>query len=211
VFITNLLVVMLILALMLAITTAMAGSSRTLYQGSVDGWLPRYLSHVNKNGAPTNGMATDLCFNLILLMMSDYLFVLAVSNVCYIVFNFLNLNAGWIHRIDNAHVHRPWKAPTLIMGVGVVLAFVNAFLLGAGADVWGSGTLTAGVIAIAIVIPVFIYRHFIQDKGVFPPQMLADLSVDGQTVSAPKAGMLPYVALAGGILSATVAYVIFWT
>jgi hypothetical protein len=30
--------------------------------------------------------------------MSDYLFVLAVSNVCYIVFNFLNLNAGWIHR-----------------------------------------------------------------------------------------------------------------
>ena len=211
VFITNLLVVMLILALMLAITTAMAGSSRTLYQGSVDGWLPRYLSHVNKNGAPTHGMATDLCFNLILLMMSDYLFVLAVSNVCYIVFNFLNLNAGWIHRIDNAHVKRPWKAPTLIMGVGVVLAFVNAFLLGAGADVWGSGTLTAGIIAIAIVIPVFIYRHFIQDKGVFPPQMLSDLSVDGQTISAPKAGMLPYVALAGGILTAVVAYVIFWT
>jgi len=27
-------------------------------------------------------------------LMSDYLFVLAVSNVCYIVFNFLNLNAG---------------------------------------------------------------------------------------------------------------------
>ena len=54
-FITNLLVVMLLLALMLAITTAMAGSSRTLYQGSVDGWLPRYLNHVNKNGAPTHG------------------------------------------------------------------------------------------------------------------------------------------------------------
>jgi len=27
-------------------------------------------------------------------LMSDYLFVLAVSNVCFIVFNFLNLNAG---------------------------------------------------------------------------------------------------------------------
>ena len=99
-FITNLLIVMLLLALMLAITTAMAGSSRTLYQGSVDGWPPRYLNHVNKNGAPTHGMWTDLTFNLILLLMSDYLFVLAVSNVCYIVFNFLNLNAGWIHRLD---------------------------------------------------------------------------------------------------------------
>ena len=40
--------------------------------------------------------------------------------------------------------------------------------------------------------------------------MLADLSVDGQTVSAPKAAMLPYVALAGGIL-ARIAYVIFCT
>ena len=132
---SRLLIVMLLLALMLAITTAMAGSSRTLYQGSVDGWLPSYLNHVNENGAPTRGMWTDLGFNLILLLMSDYLFVLAVSNVCYIVFNFLNLNAGWIHRIDNAHVPRPWRAPNLLMGIGVILSFVNAFLLGAGADV----------------------------------------------------------------------------
>src|SRR6478672_12466249 len=144
-FITNLLIVMLLLALMLAITTAMAGSSRTLYQGSVDGWLPRYLNHVNKNGAPTHGMWTDLTFNLILLLMSDYLFVLAVSNVCYIVFNFLNLNAGWLHRIENAHVRRPWKAPDWLLAAGVVLSFVNAFLLGAGADVWGKGTLMSGI------------------------------------------------------------------
>ena len=30
----------------------MAGSSRTLYQASRDGWLPRYLTHVNPHGAP---------------------------------------------------------------------------------------------------------------------------------------------------------------
>ena len=209
-FITNLLVVMLLLALMLAITTAMAGSSRTLYQGSVDGWLPRYLNHVNENGAPTRGMWTDLTFNLILLLMSDYLFVLAVSNVCYIVFNFLNLNAGWIHRIDNAHVRRPWKAPDWLLATGVALAFVNAFLLGAGADVWGKGTLISGIVAIALIIPVFIYRHFVQDKGVFPPNMLADLSPDGKSLGQPKAGMLPYLTLAGGVLTVLVAYMIFW-
>ena len=32
--------------------------------------------------------------------MSDYLFILAASNVGCIIFNFLNLNAGWIHRMD---------------------------------------------------------------------------------------------------------------
>ncbi|TIV43690.1 MAG: amino acid permease, partial [Mesorhizobium sp.] len=37
----SLLVMLMILALVLCIMTAMAGSSRTLYQGSVDGWLPR--------------------------------------------------------------------------------------------------------------------------------------------------------------------------
>jgi amino acid transporter len=189
----------------------MAGSSRTLYQGSVDGWLPRYLNHVNKNGAPTRGMWTDLTFNLILLLMSDYLFVLAVSNVCYIVFNFLNLNAGWIHRIDNAHVKRPWKAPDWLLAAGVVLSFVNAFLLGAGADVWGAGTLTAGIVTIALIVPVFVFRHFVQDKGKFPADMLADLSPDGKPLSAPKAGMLPYATLAAGIAVAAAGYFIFWT
>ena len=86
----------------------------------------------------------------------------------------------------------------------MVLSFVNAFLLGAGADVWGAGTLTAGIIAIALIIPVFVYRHFIQDKGVFPPNMLADLSPDGKALAAPKAGVLPYVTLAAGIAVAAI-------
>src|SRR5690606_10362447 len=115
------------------------------------------------------------------------------------------LNAGWIHRIDNAHVYRPWRAPTWLLGAGTVLAFVNAFLLGAGADVWGSGTLTAGFIAIALIIPVFVYRHYIQDKGVFPPAMLADLSPGGKSLGEPKAGMLPYATLAAGVLVVIVA------
>ena len=111
-FIGNLLVVMLILALLLSVMTTMAGSSRTLYQGSVDGWLPRYLGKANQHGAPARAMWTDLGFNLVLLLLSDTLFVLAASTVCYMIFNFLNLNAGWLHRRDNPDVPRPWRAPT---------------------------------------------------------------------------------------------------
>ena len=46
---------------------------------------------------------------------AGYFFILAVSNCGYIIFNFLNLNAGWIHRIDNAHVERPWRAPNFVL------------------------------------------------------------------------------------------------
>ena len=107
--INTLFVFLMIAALILIIVTAMAGSSRTLYQGSVDGWLPRYLSRVNHNGAPTAAMWTDLVFNLVLLSIAStdataYYFILAVSNCGYIIFNFLNLNAGWIHRIDSGHI-----------------------------------------------------------------------------------------------------------
>ena len=200
-FIGNLMVIMMVLALLLAIMTSMAGSSRTLYQASVDGWLPRYLSHVNSHGAPTRAMWTDLCFNLILLMMSDYVFILAASNIGYIIFNFLNLNAGWIHRMDRPNWERPYKAPTILLALGAFLGFVNLAIMGLGADIWGAGTLKAGLIFASLIIPVFVYRHYVQDKGDFPKQMLEDLYISGDdSATSKKAGVLPYVALVAGVV-----------
>ncbi|MEN9894340.1 MAG: hypothetical protein RIR97_192 [Pseudomonadota bacterium] len=202
--VTQILVILMIMALFLAISTAMAGSSRTLYQGSKDGWLPKYLDHANEHGAPTRAMWTDFGFNLLLLgIASDvggYFFVLAVSNVGYIIFNFLNLNAGWIHRMDSGHIERPWKAPSWLIGVNTVLAFVNALFLGAGAKVWGySNALWVGFIFAALIIPVFAYRHFVRDGGKFPDGAMDDLGLTGQDLGVKKAGMLPYLALAGGL------------
>ncbi|UDQ87371.1 APC family permease [Xanthobacter autotrophicus] len=201
----NIIVVMLILALMLAIITSMAGSSRTLYQASVDGWLPKYLSHVNENGAPTRAMWTDLGFNLILLMMSDYVFILAISNVCYILFNFLNLNSAWMHRIDRPAWDRPFKAPVWLIGMGTVLAYVNLFLLGMGADIWGAGTLVTGLIVSAAIIPVFLFRHYVTDKGQFPAAMMEDMHLKAEPGAGTRAGMLPYLALVLGAVVIIVA------
>lgn len=200
-FIAGVLVIMLVLALLLSIMTSMAGSSRTLYQASVDGWLPKYLSHVNEHGAPTRAMWTDLCFNLILLMMSDYVFVLAASNIGYIIFNFLNLNSGWIHRLDRPNWSRPYKAPTVLLFMGGLLSFVNLALMGLGADVWGAGTLKAGLIFAALILPVFVFRHYVQDKGKFPQAMLEDMHLDKTEEGvASRAGVLPYIVLAAGCL-----------
>ncbi|MBO9096828.1 MULTISPECIES: APC family permease [unclassified Rhizobium] len=212
--VTQLLVILMIMALFLAIMTAMAGSSRTLYQGSKDGWLPKYLDHVNEHGAPTRAMWTDFAFNLFLLAIASdtagYFFVLAVSNVGYIIFNFLNLNAGWIHRMDSGHIERPWKAPTWLIGLNTILAFVNALFLGAGAKVWGySNALWVGFIFAALILPVFAYRHFVRDGGKFPEGAMEDLGLVGQDLGVKKAGILPYVALAAGLAVVLAANVIF--
>jgi len=207
--ITQIFVILMIMALFLAIMTAMAGSSRTLYQGSKDGWLPKYLGHVNEKGVPSRAMWTDFAFNFVLLALASdvggYFYVLAISNVGYILFNFMNLNAGWIHRIDSAHMERPWKAPTWLIGLNTVLAFVNALFLGAGAKVWGySNALWAGLIFAALIIPVFWYRHYVQDGGKFPKQAYIDLGLKEGDLGERKAGMLPYLTLVAG------AVVVLW-
>lgn len=201
----NVIVVMLILAVLLSIMTSMAGSSRTLYQASVDGWLPKYLSHVNEHGAPTRAMWTDLGFNVILLLMSDYVFVLAASNVGYIMFNFLNLQSGWIHRLDRPNWERPYRAPTLVLAIGALLGFVNLALMGMGADVYGAGTLTTGLVFALLIVPVFIYRHYIQDKGRFPSSA-DDTLLEQQGGVTSRAGVLPYVALVAGVAVVWVAH-----
>jgi amino acid transporter len=208
--VTHVFVILMIMALFLAIMTAMAGSSRTLYQGSRDGWLPKYLGAVNSNGAPRNAMWTDFVFNVFLLALASdalgYFYVLAISNVGYILFNFLNLNAGWIHRIDSAHMERPWKAPSWLIGVNTLLAFVNILFLGAGAKVWGySGALLSGLVFAALIIPVFWFRHYVQDQGKFPKEAYDDLGLAYGELGERKAGMLPYLTLIAGALVVLVA------
>ncbi|KUR80859.1 APC family permease [Novosphingobium sp. FSW06-99] len=195
----NVIVVMMILALLLAIIMSMAGSSRTLYQASTDGWLPRYLGRVNHAGAPTAAMWTDLGFNLILLSMSDYVFVLGVSNVCYILFNFLNLNSAWIHRMDRPGWERPYRAPNVLLGAGTVLSFVNLALMGVGADLLGKGTLYTGLVCVALILPVFAWRHYVVDKGHFPADMVDDLHLRPEPGVATGAGYLPHLTVLAGI------------
>jgi hypothetical protein len=98
-----------------------------------------------------------------------------------------------------------------MMVLGTSLAYVNAFLLGAGANVWGAGTFASGWVSAALVVPVFLFRHYVTDRGKFPPDMYKDLLLPGQTELGPRrAGMLPYVALAGGVGAMLLGYFMFW-
>jgi amino acid transporter len=194
-------VVLFVLALLLITNSSMMGSSRTLYQASVDGWLPRYLGKLNEHGVPARAMWTDLAFNLLLLMMSDYFVVLVVSNVCYLLFNFLNLQSGWIHRIDRANWDRPFRCPTALLALGAIFGFVNMIFVGAGADVLRPGAVLYSAIATALIIPVFAFRHFVVDKGIFP-------NASGLNTDVRRAGWLPYIALAACVAVIGVSHLI---
>jgi amino acid transporter len=192
--VTHVVVAMLVLSLVLAVMTSMMGSSRTLYQGAVDGWLPKYLAHVNEHGAPTRAMWTDLIFNLVLLMLSDNIMLLAIGNVGYLIFNFLNLQAGWIHRLDRGELPRPYKARNWLLTLGATFGFLNLAFMGMGADIWGPGTLRNGLLFTCLIVPVFLFRHYVQDKGKFPAAFQRDIELVNRT--GARRPWLPYAALA---------------
>jgi hypothetical protein len=51
-------------------------------------------------------------------------------------------------------------------------------------------------------VPVFIFRHYLQDKGTFPASMHDDLQIKaGQRGATKRAGVLPYLAVAGGVFA----------
>lgn len=97
-----------------------------------------------------------------------------------------------------------------MLWIGGGLSFVNAALLGAGANVWGEGTLRSAMIAIALILPVFAFRHYVTDKGKFPTNMLEDLKVGGNAdLSVRKAGIRPYLVLLAGLAVVIIANQIF--
>jgi amino acid transporter len=193
-------VVMLLFTLLLSVMAAIAGSARTLFQSSKDGFLPKYLSHTNSRNTPTWAMWTDLSVNVVLLMMNNDLYILALSNVAYMTFIYMNLQSGWIHRMDRPGWARAYKAPSFLLALGAICGFLDMFVIGVGANSYGSGVLIGGFTVVFLSVPIFLWRHYITDKGKFPADFSADIQPGGPiTAVTYKAGYLPYLAVAGAV------------
>lgn len=93
----------------------------------------------------------------------------------------------------------PLQSPTVLLAAGGVLSFVNLACMGLGADIWGAGTLVTGLLLALLILPVFCYRHYVQDKGRFPEAMLSDLYIQADA-GQKRAGWLPYATLIAGVL-----------
>ena len=66
-----------------------------------------------------------------------------------------------------------------------------------------------GFIAAALIIPVFAYRHYVQDKGQVPAANAGRSRLEGGDLGQKKAGVLPYLALAGGVAVVLISAWIF--
>ena len=65
---------------------------------------------------------------------------------------------------------------------------------------WSLWALTAGLTTAAHIFPVFWFRRSVQDRGWFPDHMLADLGLHTGGLERRRAGILPGLALIGGVV-----------
>jgi amino acid transporter len=172
------LTVVLILALILSCGTLMASSSRALYQGSIDGVFPKYLSRLNSHRAPVAGMWTDVIINSVLLLLGNPLFVLAAGAVNYILCISMDLVAVRLLRDQFPDRPRHYRAPDFLVNVvAPALAVFNVGLILFGANTFAANALWYGLGVIGIVIIIFGYRHYFIDKGEWPEQAKKDLGI----------------------------------
>lgn len=78
--------------------------------------------------------------------------------------------------------------------------------MGIGADLWGRHTLRNGLIFAAFIVPIFIYRHYWHDKGVFPVHLDGGATLETDSRVRAKAGFWPLLAVAVGCIVVWIAH-----
>lgn len=153
--------IMLAAALIVGAQAYIISSSRTLYQMSLDGYLPRMFQRVNRFGVPFNTVLCDAVVIALLVAVfgTNVVNVVASANSGYLLV-FVIMPVGYViirhrrRRADEALIMPRWMTP-----LAVVLAAFNGFLLIAGSALWGTGIWLTGTLVLCAVFPLMVVRR----------------------------------------------------
>lgn len=132
------------------------GSSRTIYQMSQDGHLPKFFSKVNRRGAPVGSIVFDATVIVLMLVIfgTDVVEVVAAATFGYlVVFVLLPIAYLTLRRLPGGHekafrLGKPWVV------VAVLLLIFNTALLLVGGWQWGIEAILVGLGATLAIIPI---------------------------------------------------------
>lgn len=145
-------------ALVLGAHAFIVGSSRTVYQMSRDGHLPRVFSRVNRYSVPIGGIFLDALVigGMMLLFGTEVVEVIAAANVGYLVVFTLLPVTYIVLRARGAGVAGAFELPRIFVPIAGALALFNAVLLVGGGLQWGAQVAVTGVGVMLVIIPISI-------------------------------------------------------
>jgi amino acid transporter len=153
---------MLAAGLLLGAQAFVVGSSRTIYQMTKDGYLPRAFGKVNRFGVPVGSITFDAVIIVVLLVIfgDSIVDVVASANIGYVVvfvllpLTYLMLGrSSWIGGEEGTALRRrSLRHPMNLLAMALIV--VNTVLLVWGGLQWGLQVVLVGLIVLLLIIPV---------------------------------------------------------
>ena len=144
------------------------GSSRTIYQMALDGYLPRFFAKVNRRGAPVGSIAFDSAVILLMLLVfgTDVVHVVAAATFGYVtVFVLLPLAYLRLRRHPGGHPGG-FRLGGVFKVIAIGLLIYNAVLLVFGGLQWGIEAILVGLGATLSIIPIsWLTRRFQKESA----------------------------------------------
>ncbi len=164
----------LIVALLLSVLNAIMGVGRSLFQVAEDGLLPRWFQHVNRHGVPGNAMIFNVICSAVVVLFGSPLRIYIFSNMGYLLACALALAGYFLHRQFRPELPRPVRMPGalrwLALGIFVFFMFVWAYggwhspKLVVGPEE-GSFLFFLGLVIIAAYLPLYLWRVRADQRG----------------------------------------------
>jgi amino acid transporter len=151
-------------ALILGAQAFIVGSSRTIYQMTRDGYMPRQFARTNRRGVPVGSMLWDgtVILALLLIFGTNVINVVAAANVGYLLV-FVLMPIAFILLERRGRGGGPLGLSKPITLLALALSAFNALLLIAGGIQWGDKVMLTGVIVIVLIVPISVIRR-VQDR-----------------------------------------------
>ena len=169
---------MLITALILSALNSLMGSSRSLYQMSLDGQFPRFFQSLNKHHVPDKAMFCNVGASLLIAFMGGAIEIYSFSNVGYLG-SFIPVLIGYyLLRKHRPGLERPFRMPEFFKYVSLALAALYFFVWLIGGIIYSeiggqSIYYYLGIVALALYLPLYWYRKSEDRKYPGPVAALA--------------------------------------
>ena len=169
---SDLMVVILIAAFLLAMNAATADGGRALYGIARDHMTIKQLYHLNSRGVPARAMTIDMIVNLALIFfVATPLAILVAGNLGYMAAHFFAVGAFVLLRKDRPNWPRPIKLPSFWIPIAVIICALNALFIVVGASsaglsgYGGKKELWIGVGVLLFSVVLYVYRRVVQDRA----------------------------------------------
>ena len=148
--------VMLTCAILLGAQAFILGSSRTIYQMSMDGHLPRTFAKTNKRGVPVGSMFFDLLVivGLLSIFGTNVVNIVAAAGVGYVVVFILLPIAYLLLRKRPDGQPGAFRLPRLAAVLAAGLLVLNSLILVVGGSQWGVKVMGTGLAITFAIVPI---------------------------------------------------------